>query len=145
MKRTLKGCLLLMWMALIFYFSDQPATDSNVTSGSVVTLIYQLFHMLGMTVHSEAVFAELYTEIIRKLAHFTEFMILGILARSFFDPGKKALICSLLLAGSYGISDEIHQLFVLNRSCEIRDMLIDCAGAFLGVFLCHLIYEWKKK
>ena len=145
MKRTLKGCLLLLWMAVIFYFSNQPAADSTATSSSVASWIYQLLHLLGITIRDEAVFTELYIGIIRKTAHFVEFMILGILAYAYFRPFRKGLLYSLLLSGFYGISDEIHQLFVLNRSCMVKDMLIDCLGAFFGVFLCHMIYEWKKE
>jgi VanZ family protein len=37
----------------------------------------------------------------------------------------------IVFAGLYGISDEIHQLFVPNRSFELLDILSDISGAAL--------------
>ena len=40
----------------------------------------------------------------------------------------------------YAVSDEVHQLFVEGRSCEVRDMLLDSAGVAAGV----LLMNWLK-
>ena len=146
MKRTIKAVLLLLWMGMIFYFSAQPAADSTVTSNSTAMLLYRIYRFLGLHGASEYDFLETYMPVIRKTAHLIEFMILGILVtvnvREY--KNKNALLWTLLLSSAYAISDELHQLFVINRSCEIRDMLIDCLGAYVGIFLCHMFYEWKK-
>ena len=146
MKKAIKAGLLLLWMGLIFYLSAQPAAESSATSGSTALLLYRLYRLLGLHGASEADFLETYMRLIRKSAHLIEFMILGILVSINIREykTKHVVLWSLLLSGIYAISDELHQLFVTNRSCEITDMLIDCAGAFLGVFLCHMIHEWKK-
>ena len=114
MRRTIKAVLLLLWMGMIFYFSAQPAADSTVTSNGAALLLYHLYRFLGLHGATEADFLENY------------------------------LPLALFLSGIYAVSDELHQLFVVNRSCEIRGMLIDVLGACLGVFLCHAIYEWRK-
>lgn len=49
---------------------------------------------------------------------------------------------SLLFTVFYGASDEIHQLFVVNRSCDLYDWLADSAGALL-VFLILIIFKSK--
>ena len=146
MKRTIKAVLLLLWMGLIFYLSAQPAADSSATSGSIALFLYRLFRLLGFRGVSETVFVEIYMRPIRKIAHLIEFMILGILVVINIHEYKKKsyMPWALLLAGAYAVSDELHQLFVANRSCQITDMLIDCLGAYIGIFLCHMFYEWKK-
>ena len=35
------------------------------------------------------------------------------------------IITSILIGALYAVSDEIHQLFIVGRSCEIRDVIID--------------------
>ena len=133
-------------MGLIFSLSAQPTADSTVTSSSAAMLLYRLYRFLGLRGASETAFLETYMPVIRKTAHLIEFMILGILVFINVREYKKknVLPWASLLSSAYAISDELHQLFVTNRSCEIRDMLIDCLGAYLGILLCHMIHEWKK-
>jgi VanZ family protein len=40
---------------------------------------------------------------------------------------------------------EVHQLFIIGRSGEIRDVLIDSAGASVGIGLYMLIIRIKGK
>lgn len=44
-----------------------------------------------------------------------------------------ALVC--LITGCYGISDEVHQIFVPGRDASIYDWFADCSGAVLAVLL----------
>ena len=53
-----------------------------------------------------------------------------------FNFKKKYLI--ILFCFLYAISDEIHQLFIVNRSCELRDVLIDMIGVLIGYFLIKI-------
>lgn len=49
----------------------------------------------------------------------------------------------IIFAILYGITDEVHQLFVPNRTFEILDLVADGFGAAaLQVFLCS--YLWKR-
>lgn len=56
---------------------------------------------------------------------------------------KFLFLAPILIASIYGVSDEIHQLFVPNRSFELLDILADAAGAtFIQTILCAVV--WKK-
>ncbi|MBR9705029.1 teicoplanin resistance protein VanZ, partial [Candidatus Pacearchaeota archaeon] len=44
----------------------------------------------------------------------------------------------------YGISDEIHQLFVLGRACTISDVLVDSIGIFSAGYLYLLFLLGKR-
>ena len=45
---------------------------------------------------------------------------------------------ALVIAAAYGISDELHQSFVLGRSADIRDWFADVSGALIGIGVCWL-------
>ena len=56
--------------------------------------------------------------------------------------GTFLFLAPILFASIYGLSDEIHQLFVPNRSFEALDILADAAGAtFIQALLSTLV--WK--
>lgn len=48
------------------------------------------------------------------------------------DRTNYIVIFSILSAGLYGISDELHQHFVPYRSADIQDALADIAGSAIG-------------
>ena len=81
---------------------------------------------------------------LRKLAHYAEFTALGILLMLDFMVlfglnGIKRFIFSLLTGLIYAATDEIHQLVVSGRSCELRDVLIDVGGVLSGCILAGVI------
>lgn len=41
-------------------------------------------------------------------------------------------------AGLYGITDELHQVYVPGRTADVADWLVDMAGALVGVWLYRL-------
>lgn len=130
LKKIISIILLIFWCFLIFYFSNQPGSVSNVSSGVIVNFIKKIIPGNYHTI----------TFIVRKLAHISIYFILYLLTFNCFkrfNKGKYAIYFCLL----YAVSDEIHQLFVVNRSCELRDILID----MIGVVLAYLIIKKVKK
>lgn len=129
--------------------SHQPGADSTVTSNGVAVLIFRILDfVLGNIGMSEELFLVRYIPIIRKMAHFTEFAILGILIENVLCDyaGKNSVYLSLLIGFLYACSDEIHQLFIVNRYCSFYDVMIDSFGVLIGVILCHfIIVKWIKK
>jgi VanZ family protein len=49
----------------------------------------------------------------------------------------------VLFAALYGLSDEIHQLYVPNRNFDIGDLLADTAGATIAQSILCYAY-WRK-
>ncbi|WP_299997713.1 VanZ family protein [uncultured Clostridium sp.] len=132
--------LLVSWMILIFYMSNQPADISNKQSD----LIIKLFYYIGIDLNSSL--GEITSFIIRKAAHFTEYFILYCLTINvlkFYFNIKKAAIYSLLIVLGYAISDEIHQYFIPGRDMAIRDVIIDFSGGILGFIINIIIYKIK--
>ena len=136
-------------MGVIFFMSSQPQAESEAASNLATEIIYVLYAYLFPASHIDlSLFFEKYGQFIRKLAHFSEFVLLGVLVYSNTKEyiRKRPFVCSLLFSALYAASDEIHQLFVQGRFCSAKDILIDTAGALCGILLCHLITgSWMKK
>ena len=112
--------------------SSFDATESANQSNFIVKIINNIFKIENI---------ELLSFIIRKLAHFTEYLILGFLTINMLnknDISKKYLL-SILICIIYATSDEIHQLFVPGRACQLIDILIDSIGSIIGIYLYKLI------
>ena len=134
-------------MALIFSLSSQNAAVSSGTSGNVIRLIVGIFYPgfdnLPAAEQTEIVASLQF--LARKSAHFSIYMILGVLSFLTFISYEKLLFAlRLTLSGGicllYAASDEIHQLFIPGRSVEVIDVMIYFSGAALGIALSMLVF-----
>lgn len=85
---------------------------------------------------------------VRKTAHFTEYMILGILWMLCLQSRmgnivtlRKNMLFSVLASGLYAMSDEFHQLFVAGRAGRWMGVGIDTFGAITGILLIAIIIK----
>ena len=148
MKKIIYLILVIIWMLLIFNFSNQKAYYSTKLSDSfiykTICKVYKVFHSNVSEEKLDMIVSD-YTVIVRKLAHFTIYLILGILVllfiREFKLDFKYTFIIPILICFIYAISDETHQLFVEGRSGELRDIFIDTLGSCIGISLTLL---WCK-
>jgi VanZ family protein len=125
---------LLVWLAFISYASSDSFNAGN-TSRIIGPLVRWLFPDVSqdtlLVVHM----------ITRKLAHFTEYAILGFLAaRAFRTSGRPAIssrwfMISLTIVVVYALVDEFHQSFVPTRTGTIYDSLIDIAGGLTALIV----------
>ncbi|TMA47186.1 MAG: VanZ family protein [Deltaproteobacteria bacterium] len=73
---------------------------------------------------------------VRKLGHFTEYLILSVLLYRALRAGRRwnlrAAATAIVVAGLYAVADEFHQLFVPGRTAAASDCLIDVSGAAAG-------------
>ena len=117
----------LLWIVFIFCRSLQPLDTSTLESKWVLALLQRLVPF------------ELTEHFVRKLAHFTEFAVLGLLAGILFGGRCQHLWTGLLFAAMTGaataLCDETIQLFVAGRTGQIPDIWIDVAGATTGAVL----------
>lgn len=83
-----------------------------------------------------------------KLVHFGVYGLLVILCylsiihqSKVFTFSKNPFIWSVIITSFYGMTDEFHQYFVPNRSCELQDWVADFIGALIGVFFIKWILK----
>ncbi|MDU5261780.1 MAG: VanZ family protein [Clostridium celatum] len=132
--------LLIGWMLLIFFMSNQPSDISTKQSD----LVIKLFSAIGIDLNTHL--GELASFAVRKAAHFTEYFILycfSIAVCRYYVDIKKATIYCLFIVLGYAISDEIHQYFIPGREMAIRDIAIDFSGGILGFIVNWIIYKIK--
>jgi VanZ family protein len=118
---------LVAWLVFISF-----ASSDNFNAGNTSRIIGPLIIWLFPNTSPETL--AVIHAITRKIAHFTEYAILGFLAARAFrtspQPAIKRrwfLIC-LALVVVYALLDEYHQSFVPSRTASIYDSLIDMAG-----------------
>ena len=157
---VVSACAVVAMCAFIFVMSAFDADDSTELSMGVV------WHIIGfivpgydqMSLTEQLYWQQTLDHPVRKTAHFLEYAVLGALmlnlvvrvARlcggagdskaSASSPVPKLVIIAWALATAYAVTDEIHQMFVPGRSCELGDMLLDSVGVLVGVVLLALMF-----
>ena len=139
-KVKIISCLITMSiMILIFYFSSQTADDSaGISRGVTQRLVDFIMSFSHASPDAKRKTVKAIHGIIRKAAHFTIYAALGMsvfISVKLLIKKKKTVVFAVatIYCMLYAVSDEIHQLSSTGRSCEIRDMLIDTAGAVTGM------------
>jgi VanZ family protein len=148
MKKMIAPILLIAWMGLIFYMSSQQGGESSGLSNKIVSKLFSLFPFLGDPHDEEAEIFLTFSLIVRKTAHFTEYLILAVLAFFFISSyyvSMGAYLFSWAFATIYAITDEIHQHFIPGRVAAPLDVCVDSAGALFGVYLVFLVMRARKR
>ncbi len=143
--------LTLSIMVGIFCFSAQPGEESSAISEGVTKKVVVEERGVDIPKNEYDDKFEFVETIIRKSAHFLIFTALGFCVfMTLYSSGKmnkNSVLCiiSLLICIIYASTDEIHQLFVSERSGELRDVLIDSGGSFVGIFIALILQKIRKK
>jgi VanZ family protein len=125
---------LIAWLAFISFASSDSFSAGN-TSRIIGPLILWLLPNTSPETLAVVHF------ITRKLAHFTEYAILGYLAaRAFRTSPRPAIssrwfLISATLLITFALIDEYHQSFVPTRTGSIYDSLIDMAGGLTALLV----------
>ena len=149
--RVVTTLLTVAVMVMIFCFSMENAETSDKRSGFIAMPVIRLLHP-DYDQLDEAAQDEIYagvSHVVRKCAHFTEYMVLGFLLRlcleSWFGHRmRKYRILALIGFGAgtaYACTDELHQLGVEGRSGAWKDVLVDASGVLLGVTLGTMLVK----
>lgn len=122
-------CLTAVWILFIFFFSMQSGEESSQTSGGIVSLLVEVLFPQGFA------YIEQLTFFIRKLAHFTEYFILGLLVLQTLKQTRcpKQVLVSLVICVLVASCDETIQLFSGGRSGKVADVVLDSVGAWCGI------------
>ena len=139
--------LVIGQLGLIFSMSAQDGGTSGEMSGQVARAVMAVVRpgFDALPAHEQAQIVDDMQYLTRKAGHVGEYALLGLLlylalgAFSVRRPPRMALA----FAGSvlYAAADELHQMAVAGRSPQVTDVMIDAAGALLGIGLA-LLFLW---
>ncbi|UOQ85158.1 VanZ family protein [Gracilibacillus salinarum] len=160
MKKIIYWMFPLLWMWVIYLVSDQPYQQQDIKPflSTYVDLSFLepvlspiVFHYHHSEVSVAALGVEGFIEfIVRKGAHFVVFLTLACLfyiamRKSFpLSVPKLVAVIAFLLTVLYAISDEWHQGFTAGRTPYAGDVMIDSAGALVGILAILIGNKLRK-
>ena len=122
---------LLLWLLFIWGNSCVSGDASSSESLAFLEIIRPVFEALGITD------THLMHTLVRKCAHFLEYLVLAVLAVRALGASSVVVIVAFgLLAPCV---DETIQLFVPGRVGAITDVCIDACGFATGALACRLL------
>ena len=135
-------------MVMIYCFSAQTGDQSGAMSGKVTRWIAELLiqNFESLPEAEQILLCSRLGLVIRKLAHFSEYALLGFFLMLHIRQILKKVIFRLptlwgwCVGTLYAVSDELHQGFVGGRHPAWTDVLIDSSGVLAGILLCLLLY-----
>ena len=147
--KYVKCIIAIICCIIIFSFSAVPATASTKQSKG---LTYNVIKLLNGNKLSERDLEKLTKKInpvIRKIAHFSIYMILAIVTYMFIEELniksksekerlRKNIIYTCIFCIIYAVFDEIHQIYVPGRTGKAIDVIIDTLGSCMGIAVLFL-------
>ena len=143
MKKFVLTTLTALWMGVIFWFSSKPALESSSMSNNIIdTTIIKICQIVNDDLNDKQIanIRKIVSRPVRKLGHFTVYFILGLLVVSMLKSYgiKNIIIVASIICFIYAFSDEIHQLFVDGRSCEMLDVILDTFSSMFSMMLIEI-------
>lgn len=139
--------LLFIMFCILFYFSAQDGNESSTLSSGVALMIIKTFvsDFETISIERQTFLLEAFSAIVRKLAHFSIFFIIGVL--SFFATymlklkKKYKFLIMFMICSFYAVFDECHQHFIPDRTASRTDVLIDLSGSLFGIILILITFS----
>ena len=128
------------WMVVIFLMSAAPGNISGEQSGLIVRMILAVHGVFFGDTPIAPETIDLIHTFVRKAAHMSEYAVLALLYLYALckNEAKRPMRTALLLCALYAATDEIHEAFVPDRGPSPIDVMIDTAGAAVGLALHRL-------
>ena len=138
LQRVRRWLPALAWAGLISLFSTGWFTGDR-TGALLLPLLATIFP------HAGPEELKAWHMFIRKLAHFTEYLVLSVLLYQALRRRRRwelrAALGALAIAAGYSVIDELHQTFVMGRTGAASDSLVDVVGATAGQVV---IAAWSR-
>ena len=144
MPKRKKVALVLILLTLCFIWGqslldgDISTRESDFVFNLIYPFLYKVFGEVDATPH-----------LVRKLAHFTEYAVLGCSLALYFGYDQKSILKGMNVALIAALFDESFQLLAVARGPQITDIWLDFSGAITGIILfsavLHLFALISKK
>lgn len=136
--------VLVAWIVFIWAHSIVGGAVSDAESLWWVRIFDPFFNAMGVTAD-----VSMRNHIVRKTAHFTEYLVLGIFITMALRPRwhtpRRGVAPAIALAVAVPCIDESIQLFIPGRTGQPSDVLLDICGAAVGFAIVALILRSQRK
>ncbi len=134
MKKYIFLLVTVLIVAFIWGNSLQDAPHSSVESRWVLRWMMTFFSAVPGIEH-------LTMHVVRKMAHFTEYMALGLsLSATWLAlTGRQKMLTIVFLGCIIASIDESIQLFSPGRSSQVNDVLLDTFGVWAGTVTVYVL------
>lgn len=143
MPETSAQKFLRYWLPALLWLSLIASTSSNAFSWENTGIVLQWL-LSALSIELSARHVYLLHFLIRKAAHFTEYLIMSFLWYRAGQSGRKEwrLSSALLALGvclALASADEFHQTYLLSRTGALRDVVLD----FSGALFTQVVIAWR--
>ena len=133
----------LLWAVVIFAMSTDSFSADHTRS-----IFEHILYWIDPSMTAAQV--DLIHHFIRKIAHFSEYFVFGLLLYRGIRGARAGWrwswgVAALFLAAAYSALDEIHQAFVASRHASPYDSLIDSTGAFFAMLFLWLWFRSRNR
>lgn len=156
-KQIISWLLVIIWAIVIFMFSGMESDLSNNKSESAINTVVETTlettNNLGITNKhpSNAKLNEFVLKLnspLRKCMHAFVYFILALLILNALNKSNvynyKLYIICFIICFLYSLLDEYHQTFIVGRTGQIIDSLIDTSGSIFGMILYYFLFKYVK-
>lgn len=156
-----KVCLFLAFLVLLMLFISSSMTyhEQEMKPGFIHTHLHFIEEIVGnLNIYyaghwhnkvSDGGVAGMTQFFVRKLAHFTSYFFLGIFSylglRRVFKVNWMAPMFIWFATIAFAAFDEYHQYLTGDRTPSVHDVMLDGAGALVGIVICIIILAIKNK
>lgn len=132
------GVLTVALTVFIFTNSLRPGDDSSAQSDIITNIAENILNFFGISLDYSSL-----SHFIRKLAHFSEYFILGIVSSLFLKQFKNKFL--IILSPVYCFIVAVCDEFIMQAITEGRgpmwfDVLIDSSGAIFALLVVLSVY-----
>ncbi|MBS4219301.1 VanZ family protein [Bacillus sp. FJAT-49711] len=121
----------ILWCAAIFIATASPSS----TGGHTQSILERFFHLTS----SEA---QMWNVIFRKFVHLAAFGFLAVLFYNSLQQNR--FLMAWMLTTIYAATDELHQVFIPERTGALLDVGLDSLGAIAALVGAKLLIRRKE-
>ncbi|MEN6461376.1 MAG: VanZ family protein [Syntrophomonas sp.] len=142
--RAILFTLLAIFIGMSWHFSSQTGVESNLISAKYAKAVEEYIGRYFIINTGDTFWNTTLNQIIRKMAHFFEYLLIGlimcIMLNVIFEAIWIAALGSMLFSSLLGCIDEYHQIFTLGRTPRWFDIQVDSAGALIGIAMATIFF-----
>ena len=149
-KSFIYWLLAILWMFVIFMFSNQDSQTSNEGSTQVIEYTVEEINDVTNADIDKTAVSDALNVPLRKFSHIIEYFVLTLLVINALASSKKKFIknnlyiLSFVICYIYSCTDELHQS-LSNRDGRFIDTLIDSIGIAMGLVVYNFYMQKRLK